>query len=154
MLIKKTMWMRRLTAAVAAAAVAAAVFSLVGCSTPTGSASDDMASPNDKAAPTDKSGLSGADLNGLVVDFDESGLTLRPDEGDDETAKISLIETGAEQRLEYADGCQFVIAHGNVSTGTVSEEPATAETVKKDASAYVWLDASGLVEKVAVFRTE
>ena len=89
--------------------------------------------------------LTQADAVGLVVDVDGSGFTLRPDQGDAETAIIALEETGEERYLEYAAGCAFVIAQGDV---------ATAEVVKKDASAYVFLDTDGLVSKVAIFRTE
>lgn len=151
MLMKETMRARRF----AAAAFAAMALSLAGCSTPS-EAPDPPADAfgNVSEAPRGSAMLTQADAVGLVVDVDGSGFTLRPDQGDAEAAIIALEETGEERYLEYAAGCAFVIAQGDVATGEVTEVPATAEVVKKDASAYVFLDTDGLVSKVAIFRTE
>ena len=142
MLMKETMRARRF----AAAAFAAMALSLAGCSTP----SEAPDPPADAFGNVSEAPRGSA----MLTQADAVGFTLRPDQGDAETAIIALEETGEERYLEYAAGCAFVIAQGDVATGEVTEVPATAEVVKKDASAYVFLDTDGLVSKVAIFRTE
>ncbi len=100
------------------------------------------------------SAFAGASDHGMVIDLDSEGVTLRPDEGSEEIAMISLEDTGAERRIGYADGCAFSIIKGDASTGDYTETPATRDAVKKDSMVFVWTDANGLAKKVAVFRDE
>lgn len=143
----------RLVAACAAALLLSC--SLAGCSGATAEQGQRASgAAGDSPTTGAESVLDGASDHGMVVDFDDGGITLRPDEGNDEVAIVSLEDTGAERRIEYADGCAFSIVTGNASTGSCSESAATKDAVKKDSTVFVWTGADGLAEKVAVFRNE
>lgn len=98
--------------------------------------------------------FTGASDHGMVINFDSESITLRPDEGNDEIAMISLEDTGEEHKINYADDCEFSIISGNASTGDYSESAATKDTIKKDSIVFVWTNVDGLAEKVAIFRNE
>ncbi|WP_417802172.1 hypothetical protein [Thermophilibacter provencensis] len=143
--------MRPLTTVRLAAALAAALaLPLMGCSAP-----GRAAQPTEGAAqgaPGATTPLDGASAMGLVIDIDDEGLVVRPDEGDAETGVISLQENGSERRFDYAEGCEFSVIAGS-SSADATEGPASKSDIKKDSTVCVWLNGDGLAEKVSILRT-
>ncbi|NHM15209.1 hypothetical protein GMI69_00770 [Eggerthellaceae bacterium zg-887] len=167
MISRKTMRKDWLVGMLSFAAAATLALSMMGCSaTPKDSAPEgppfaetsdtrqDAEAPNiaDEGRAANSTVLDSADAAGIVVGFDNSGLTLRPDEGDNQTGVISLEENGKEQRFEYVENCEFVRAKGSISTGEVFEEPASMKSIKKDAMVYIHLGSNGLAQTVAIFE--
>ncbi|WP_270298542.1 hypothetical protein [Eggerthella sinensis] len=96
--------------------------------------------------------LSGADLYGEVVDFDAGGFTIRPTEGDEQTAKIPLQDQGTDRIVRFAAQPEVSVVTFDRASGTASEAPAALDEIKTDSSVYVWLDNEGEARKIVLFR--
>lgn len=96
--------------------------------------------------------LDGADVVGTVVDFDEGGFTLRPTQGDEQTALIPLEDVGTDRTVPFAANPTVSIATFDRNAGTSSEAPGTLADVKIDSAVHVWLDDAGAAREIVVFR--
>lgn len=142
------------------AAAAISLACLGGCSAGgaggAGSAGPSDLGPASDLAAGDAEGsidlIRGADLNGTVIDFDAEGFTLRPTEGDDETAKIPLQDVGTDRRVDFASNVQVSAVTHDRATGTSDEASASVEDLKVDSSVFVWLDEAGAARKIVLFR--
>lgn len=130
---------------------------LGGCSAAPGDGGTDGAA-GQPIAEDGQSGAEGpfatADLMGTIVKSGESGIVLRPGKTTDEMAVVGLEDEGEDRELDYAGDCEFTVARGDAATGALDEQPGSADDVKVDCTACVWLDAGGDIEKLSVFYAE
>lgn len=134
---------------------------LAGCSTATTAGSQPSAdntlsagAVSDRAQTSAENNLanlmSSATVEGSVVDFDSTSITVRPQEGDDEVAKKSLQDIGTDQTYSYTQNTSVSLVHYDRTSGTSSETAGSTSDIKIDNSVLVWLDSTGSISKIVV----
>lgn len=147
--------------ALLALAISATLFfvCLTGCSAPSSSTNiseeENIGATSDSSA-TDKKDtqalLQSADLQGSVANFDAKSLTIRPVQGDDETAVQPLQDVGTDETVSFADNVRVSTVTYDPDTRASQEAPSSLEDIKLDSSVFVWLDDAGAVSRVVLFR--
>lgn len=132
---------------------------LGGCvaqKTPSETESNAMSQANDVAEQERGESLAdsmdSADLSGDVIDFDSTGFTLRPTQGDEETAMKPLQDVGTDRTIICAANVEVSNVYHNRNTGTSEETSATVSDIKIDSSVYVWLNNAGEARKIILFH--